>query len=175
MLVAAPTGAGKTLVAEFAIHLAMQQARDKVFYTAPMKALSNQKFQELVAEYGASEVGLLTGDTNVNSRARIVVMTTEVLRNMIYAGSEMLDDLRYVVLDEVHHAGDGLSWGEAVAHAFDGAKRRVCLTGTPFRTRPDERIPFVRYEPDGTGGLVSTADYSYGYADALRDHVVARS
>jgi hypothetical protein len=72
----------------------------------------------------------------------------------------------------VHHAGDGLSWGEAVEEAFGRAARRVCLTGTPFRTRVGERIPFVRYEPDGTGGLVSTADFSYGYADALRDHVV---
>ena len=77
-----------------------------------------------------------------------------------------------VILDEIHHAGDGLSWGEAVEQAFAGAGRRLCLTGTPFRTRVGERIPFVRYEPDGTGGLVSTADYSYGYADALRDHVV---
>ena len=77
-----------------------------------------------------------------------------------------------VILDEVHHAGDGLSWGEAVGHAFDGAKRRVSLTGTPFRTRPDERIPFVRYEPDGEGGLASTADYGYGYREALRDGVV---
>ncbi|ROS62453.1 ATP-dependent RNA helicase HelY [Frigoribacterium sp. PhB160] len=119
VLVAAPTGAGKTLVAEFAIHLAMQHPRDKVFYTAPMKALSNQKFNELVAEYGASEVGLLTGDTNVNSRARIVVMTTEVLRNMLYAGSDMLDDLRYVVLDEVHYLADrfrGAVWEEVIIH-----------------------------------------------------------
>jgi len=119
VLVAAPTGAGKTLVAEYAIHLAMQDPRAKVFYTAPMKALSNQKFQELVAEYGASEVGLLTGDTNVNSRARIVVMTTEVLRNMIYAGSEMLTDLRYVVLDEVHFLADrfrGAVWEEVIIH-----------------------------------------------------------
>ncbi|WP_423924043.1 DEAD/DEAH box helicase [Frigoribacterium sp. 2-23] len=119
VLVAAPTGAGKTLVAEFAIHLAMQHPRDKVFYTAPMKALSNQKFQELVAEYGASEVGLLTGDTNVNSRARIVVMTTEVLRNMLYADSDMLDDLRYVVLDEVHYLADrfrGAVWEEVIIH-----------------------------------------------------------
>ncbi|ARC56812.1 putative helicase HelY [Frondihabitans sp. 762G35] len=119
VLVAAPTGAGKTLVAEFAIHLAMQDPRDKVFYTAPMKALSNQKYQELVAEYGASEVGLLTGDTNVNSRARIVVMTTEVLRNMLYAGSDLLQDLRYVVLDEVHFLGDrfrGAVWEEVIIH-----------------------------------------------------------
>ncbi|HSP51580.1 MAG TPA: DEAD/DEAH box helicase, partial [Cryobacterium sp.] len=87
VLVAAPTGAGKTLIAEFAIYLAMQSSQKKVFYTAPMKALSNQKFQELVAEYGADAVGLLTGDTNVNPQARIVVMTTEVLRNMLYADS----------------------------------------------------------------------------------------
>ncbi|ROQ40904.1 ATP-dependent RNA helicase HelY [Frondihabitans sp. PhB188] len=119
VLVAAPTGAGKTLVAEFAIHLAMQDPHHKVFYTAPMKALSNQKYQELVAEYGASEVGLLTGDTNVNSRARIVVMTTEVLRNMLYAGSDLLEDLRWVVLDEVHFLGDrfrGAVWEEVIIH-----------------------------------------------------------
>ncbi len=77
-----------------------------------------------------------------------------------------------VVLDEVHHAGDGLAWGEAVALAFDGARRRLSLTGTPFRTRADERIPFVRYEPDGEGGLASTADYGYGYRQALADGVV---
>ncbi|MEK9602166.1 MAG: DEAD/DEAH box helicase, partial [Pontimonas sp.] len=85
VLVAAPTGAGKTIVAEFAVHLAMRQARVKVFYTTPMKALSNQKFQELVATYGSEEVGLLTGDSSINPRARIVIMTTEVLRNMLYA------------------------------------------------------------------------------------------
>ncbi|RKR74243.1 DEAD/DEAH box helicase [Frondihabitans australicus] len=132
VLVAAPTGAGKTLVAEFAIHLAMQDPRDKVFYTAPMKALSNQKFQELVAEYGASEVGLLTGDTNVNSRARIVVMTTEVLRNMLYAGSDLLDDLRYVVLDEVHFLGDrfrGAVWEEVIIHLPQDV-RMVSLSAT---------------------------------------------
>jgi ATP-dependent RNA helicase HelY len=132
VLVAAPTGAGKTLVAEFAIHLAMQDARDKVFYTAPMKALSNQKFQELVAEYGAGEVGLLTGDTNVNSRARIVVMTTEVLRNMLYAGSDLLDDLRYVVLDEVHFLGDrfrGAVWEEVIIHLPQDV-RMVSLSAT---------------------------------------------
>jgi len=119
VLVAAPTGAGKTLVAEFAVHLAMQDPVDKVFYTTPMKALSNQKYQELVAEYGSSEVGLLTGDTNVNSRARIVVMTTEVLRNMVYAGSDLLDDLRWVVLDEVHFLADrfrGAVWEEVIIH-----------------------------------------------------------
>jgi superfamily II DNA or RNA helicase len=77
-----------------------------------------------------------------------------------------------VILDEVHHAGDGLSWGDAVATAFEMAARRVCLTGTPFRTRPDERIPFVRYDEDGAGGFRSAADFGYGYREALRDGVV---
>ncbi|MGX5680523.1 DEAD/DEAH box helicase [Schumannella luteola] len=119
VLVAAPTGAGKTIVAEFAVFKAMQGERGKVFYTAPMKALSNQKFQELVAEYGADSVGLLTGDTNVNSSARIVVMTTEVLRNMLYADSDLLRDLEYVVMDEVHFLADrfrGAVWEEVIIH-----------------------------------------------------------
>jgi superfamily II DNA or RNA helicase len=77
-----------------------------------------------------------------------------------------------VVLDEIHHAGDGLSWGEAVAEAFEPARRRLALTGTPFRTRSDERIPFVRYEADGDGALASVADYTYGYRSALADGVV---
>jgi len=119
VLVAAPTGAGKTLVAEFAIHLAMRSAAGKVFYTTPMKALSNQKYHDLVAAYGPDEVGLLTGDSNVNSRARIVVMTTEVLRNMLYADSELLPDLASVILDEVHYLGDrfrGPVWEEVIIH-----------------------------------------------------------
>ncbi|MDO9397895.1 MAG: DEAD/DEAH box helicase [Herbiconiux sp.] len=119
VLVAAPTGAGKTVVAEFAVHLAMQSVRDKVFYTAPMKALSNQKFNEFVAEYGPDEVGLLTGDTNINADARIVVMTTEVLRNMLYADSNLLANLRFVVMDEVHYLADrfrGAVWEEVIIH-----------------------------------------------------------
>jgi ATP-dependent RNA helicase HelY len=86
ILVAAPTGAGKTVVGEFAAHLALRDGR-KCFYTTPIKALSNQKFAEFVQRYGSESVGLLTGDTSINSEASIVVMTTEVLRNMIYAGS----------------------------------------------------------------------------------------
>lgn len=119
VLVAAPTGAGKTVVAEFAIFRAMQEPAAKVFYTAPMKALSNQKFQELQSEYGESAVGLLTGDTNINSRARIVVMTTEVLRNMLYADSDLLADLSCVVMDEVHFLADrfrGAVWEEVIIH-----------------------------------------------------------
>ncbi|WP_349898163.1 DEAD/DEAH box helicase [Parafrigoribacterium soli] len=119
VLVAAPTGAGKTIVAEFAVYLAMQRPRAKVFYTAPMKALSNQKYQEFLAEYGPDEVGLLTGDTNINSQARIVVMTTEVLRNMLYADSDLLGELAFVVMDEVHYLADrfrGAVWEEVIIH-----------------------------------------------------------
>jgi len=132
VLVAAPTGAGKTIIAEFAIFRAMQDSRSKVFYTAPMKALSNQKFQELVAEYGQESVGLLTGDTNINSHARIVVMTTEVLRNMLYAGSDLLADLACVVMDEVHFLADrfrGAVWEEVIIH-LPQAVRMVSLSAT---------------------------------------------
>ncbi|MET1052051.1 MAG: DEAD/DEAH box helicase [Mycetocola sp.] len=132
VLVAAPTGAGKTIIAEFAIYAAMQRDRAKVFYTAPMKALSNQKFNELVAEYGADSVGLLTGDTNINARARVVVMTTEVLRNMLYANSDLLTDLAYVVMDEVHYLADrfrGAVWEEVIIH-LPQEVRMVSLSAT---------------------------------------------
>jgi ATP-dependent RNA helicase HelY len=118
VLVAAPTGAGKTIVGEFAIHLAIEKDL-KVFYTTPIKALSNQKYAELVKRYGAERVGLLTGDTNQNSDAQIVVMTTEVLRNMIYANSNSLISLGYVVMDEVHYLADrfrGAVWEEVILH-----------------------------------------------------------
>ncbi len=127
-----PTGAGKTIVGEFAIHLAMQTASDKAFYTTPMKALSNQKFRELVDVYGADQVGLLTGDTNINGNARIVVMTTEVLRNMIYADSSALRDLRYVIMDEVHYLADrfrGAVWEEVIIH-LPARVRLVSLSAT---------------------------------------------
>ncbi|MGW8483700.1 DEAD/DEAH box helicase [Microbacterium sp. NPDC055903] len=132
VLVAAPTGAGKTIVGEFAIHLAMQTPSDKAFYTTPMKALSNQKFRELVEVYGPDQVGLLTGDTNINGSARIVVMTTEVLRNMLYAQSSSLDELRYVVMDEVHYLADrfrGPVWEEVILH-LPPRVRLVSLSAT---------------------------------------------
>jgi ATP-dependent RNA helicase HelY len=132
VLVAAPTGAGKTIVAEFAVHLALAESRAKVFYTTPMKALSNQKFSELTAEHGADKVGLLTGDSNINSSARVVVMTTEVLRNMLYADSPLLRDLTYVVMDEVHYLADrfrGAVWEEVIIH-LPAAVRMVSLSAT---------------------------------------------
>ncbi|MGN6444149.1 DEAD/DEAH box helicase [Amnibacterium sp.] len=132
VLVAAPTGAGKTIVAEFAVYLAMSSVRDKVFYTAPMKALSNQKYNELVELYGPDDVGLLTGDTAVNPRARVVVMTTEVLRNMLYAESDLLRDLTFVVMDEVHYLADrfrGAVWEEVIIH-LPQSVRLVSLSAT---------------------------------------------
>ncbi|NIZ92692.1 DEAD/DEAH box helicase [Kineococcus rubinsiae] len=118
VLVAAPTGAGKTVVGEFAVHLALQTGR-KAFYTTPIKALSNQKYNELVQRHGAANVGLLTGDNSVNGEAPVVVMTTEVLRNMLYAGSSLLQGLGYVVMDEVHYLADrfrGAVWEEVIIH-----------------------------------------------------------
>ncbi len=118
VLVAAPTGAGKTVVGEFAVHLALATGR-KAFYTTPIKALSNQKYHDLVRRHGAHQVGLLTGDSSVNGEAPVVVMTTEVLRNMMYAGSRTLDGLGYVVMDEVHYLADrfrGAVWEEVIIH-----------------------------------------------------------
>lgn len=118
VLVAAPTGAGKTVVGEFAAYLAMSQGK-KCFYTAPIKALSNQKFADFKEMFGEKNVGLLTGDTSINSEANIVVMTTEVLRNMIYADSRTLSNLQFVVMDEVHYLADkfrGAVWEEILIH-----------------------------------------------------------
>ncbi|RKQ83947.1 ATP-dependent RNA helicase HelY [Mycolicibacterium mucogenicum 261Sha1.1M5] len=132
VLVAAPTGSGKTTVAEFAVYLARRERDAKIFYTAPIKALSNQKFHELCEEYGEDEVGLLTGDVNIRGDAPIVVMTTEVLRNMIYADSDTLADLAFVVLDEVHYLGDrfrGAVWEEIILH-LPKRVRLVSLSAT---------------------------------------------
>ena len=118
VLVAAPTGAGKTIVGEFAVFLALATGR-KAFYTTPIKALSNQKYADLVRVHGADRVGLLTGDSSINGEAPVVVMTTEVLRNMMYAGSGTLRGLGFVVMDEVHYLADrfrGAVWEEVIIH-----------------------------------------------------------
>jgi ATP-dependent RNA helicase HelY len=118
VLVAAPTGSGKTVVGEFAAHLALARGL-KCFYTTPIKALSNQKYADLVRRYDSQTVGLLTGDNSVNGEAPVVVMTTEVLRNMLYAGSATLRGLGFVVLDEVHYLADrsrGAVWEEVIIH-----------------------------------------------------------
>ena len=118
VLVAAPTGAGKTVVGEFAVAIGLETGR-KTFYTTPIKALSNQKYHDLVARHGAANVGLLTGDASINGEAPVVVMTTEVLRNMMYAASPTLVGLGYVVMDEVHYLADrwrGAVWEEVIIH-----------------------------------------------------------
>ncbi|MDX6310171.1 MAG: ATP-dependent helicase HelY [Nocardioidaceae bacterium] len=118
ILVAAPTGSGKTVVGEFAVHLALAEG-GKCFYTTPIKALSNQKYADLTRRYGAEKVGLLTGDNSINAGAPVIVMTTEVLRNMLYARSATLAGLRFVVMDEVHYLADrsrGAVWEEVIIH-----------------------------------------------------------
>jgi len=131
VLVAAPTGSGKTVVAEFAVERALDLG-SKAFYTTPLKALSNQKFGDLVARYGAASVGLLTGDNSINSEAPVVVMTTEVLRNMLYEKSPTLLGLSSVVLDEVHYLQDpyrGAVWEEVLIH-LPLSVPVVCLSAT---------------------------------------------
>lgn len=124
VLVAAPTGAGKTVVGEFAAFSSLARGK-KCFYTTPIKALSNQKFHEFVERFGEDRVGLLTGDTNINSDAEIMVMTTEVLRNMLYANSSTLLNLGAVVMDEVHYLADkfrGAVWEEVLIHLMESVQ-----------------------------------------------------
>lgn len=131
VLVCAPTGAGKTIVGEFAVSLALSRGT-KCFYTTPIKALSNQKYHDLVAAHGEDAVGLLTGDVSINSHAEIVVMTTEVLRNMIYAGSFSLDRLSHVVMDEIHFLADasrGAVWEEVILN-LDESVNIIGLSAT---------------------------------------------
>ena len=145
VLVAAPTGAGKTVVGEFAAHLALQTGR-KCFYTTPIKALSNQKYADLSAWHGPDDVGLLTGDNSINGDASVVVMTTEVLRNMLYAGSDTLRGLGYVVMDEVHYLADrfrGAVWEEVIIHLPDDVQL-VSLSATVSNAEdiaPAARLP----------------------------------
>ena len=116
VLVSAPTGSGKTLIGEYAAHRALARGGTCV-YTTPIKALSNQKFRQFRTRFGADSVGLLTGDHSINPDADVVVMTTEVLRNMIYADSSILDSLSCVVMDEIHYLGDrsrGVVWEEII-------------------------------------------------------------
>ena len=123
VVVCAPTGAGKTCIAQMAIHKALNEGH-RIFYTTPLKALSNQKYSDFSEKYGVDKVGLLTGDTSINRDAQIVVMTTEVFRNMLYGTnfgsvSDNLKDVRYVVLDEVHYMNDeqrGTVWEESIIY-----------------------------------------------------------
>ena len=177
VLVAAPTGSGKTVVAEHAIDMALGQCR-RAFYTAPIKALSNQKYRDLAARLGASRVGLLTGDNTINGDADIVVMTTEVLRNMIYEGRN-LDDLAFVVLDEVHYLEDsyrGPVWEEVILN-LPPHVRLVALSATVSNT--DEVAGWLESVRGRTGCVVEwvrsvelTHHYMVGDRRGHRLHVV---
>ncbi len=173
-LVTATPGAGKTAFAlSLAAELLESRQVARVIVVAPTDHLRTQWAHAALAagivldpnvgnggRLRPDALGYVTTYAQVAARPAVHRSRTEHLRRTL------------VILDEIHHAGDGLSWGEAVAEAFEPARRRVALSGTPFRTRPDERIPFVRYEPGGDGSLESVADFGYGYRQALADGVV---
>lgn len=175
VLVAAPTGSGKTVVAEEAIHRALAEGR-RAFYTAPIKALSNQKYQDLVRQHGPARVGLLTGDNAINGDAPVVVMTTEVLRNMIYARSAGLATLGYVILDEVHYLQDtyrGPVWEEVIIH-LPGPVRLVCLSATV--SNADELTEWITTVRGPTTAVVETRrpvrlDHLYLASDRTADRL----
>ena len=175
VVVAVPTGSGKTVVAEYGIHLA-RLAGQRAFYTAPVKALSNQKFRDLVAMYGEDDVGLLTGDNSINGDAPIVVMTTEVLRNMIYGRSRLLHDLGLVVLDEVHFLQDsyrGPVWEEVMIHLPQHV-RLVCLSATVSNV--DELADWITTVRGPTASIVERRrpvrlDNEYLVADRTNDRL----
>jgi ATP-dependent RNA helicase HelY len=153
-LVAAPTGAGKTVVGEFAVWRALREG-GKCFYTTPIKALSNQKFFDLADRYGSESVGLLTGDNAVNGDAPVVVMTTEVLRNMLYEASPTLRGLHAVVLDEVHYLADrerGAVWEEVIIQ-LPSVVQLACLSATV--SNAEEFGAWLRAVRDGCDVVIS--------------------
>ncbi|MGH8960656.1 MAG: DEAD/DEAH box helicase [Jatrophihabitantaceae bacterium] len=173
-LVTATPGAGKTTFAlALAARLLDRRAIDRVIVVCPTDHLRTQ-WADAAAQAGIPLDAALSNSTGpVRSDLTGYVTTyAQVAAKPALHSARARSRRSLVILDEVHHAGDGLSWGEAVAAAFEQVARRVCLTGTPFRTRPDERIPFVRYDQDADGGWCSSADYTYGYREALRDGVV---
>ncbi|TMD10018.1 MAG: DEAD/DEAH box helicase [Chloroflexi bacterium] len=165
VLVCAPTSSGKTVVAEYAIHRALRE-NVKVIYTTPLKALSNQKFRDFQRSYGEGETGLVTGENTINELAPIVVMTTEILRNLIYEDPERLREVRYVVLDEVHYIDDfprGSVWGGAL-----GDRRQL-----PGAGRMDVREPGTRRD-DLYGSAAGRAAPLAGHAEQLPAALRAR-
>lgn len=173
-LVTATPGAGKTTFAlTFARWLLERRLVNRIVVVVPTDHLRTQ-WAEAANELGvildptlSNDVGPLSTDFH----GYVATYSQVALKPMLHR-SRVERQTTLVILDEVHHAGDGLTWGDGVMMAFDPATRRLCLTGTPFRTSSTETIPFVRYETDSDGSKRSTADYTYGYAAALADHVV---
>ena len=178
VIVAAPTGAGKTVVAEHAVALALER-QSRAFYTTPIKALSNQKFRDLRSRHGDDAVGLMTGDNVIAADAPVIVMTTEVLRNMLYAGSSALDRLEYVVLDEVHYLQDayrGPVWEEVIVH-LPAQVRLACLSATVSNAEElAEWISLVRGPTDLVVEHRRPVElrnlYLVGDRSAERDHLI---
>jgi superfamily II RNA helicase len=186
VIVSAPTGSGKTLVAEYAIQAALETGR-RIAYTTPLKALSNQKFNDFTRAYGADTVGILTGDVKVNAQARVLVMTTEILRNALFGSG--LDDLGYIVLDECHYMGDearGTVWEEIIV----GAPKDVLLVGLSATVanvkeiadwislvhrpiaaiyHPDRPVPLHYSIADLAGDVHDLADVRRGRANVVGD------
>jgi superfamily II DNA or RNA helicase len=173
-LVTATPGAGKTTFAlTLAARLLDRRAIDRVIVVCPTDHLRTQ-WADAAARAGIpldAALSNATGPVRADLTGYVTTYAQVAAKPALHA-ARATNKRSLVILDEVHHAGDGLSWGEAVATAFEQAARRVSLTGTPFRTRPDERIPFVRYDADSDGGWCSSADFTYGYGEALRDGVV---
>jgi superfamily II DNA or RNA helicase len=173
-LVTATPGAGKsTFALALAADLLTRRVIDRVIVVCPTDHLRTQ-WADAADSAGIALDAALTnavGPVRPDLHGYVTTYAQVAAKPALHAARARARRT-LVVLDEVHHAGDGLSWGDAVATAFEQAPRRVCLTGTPFRTRPDERIPFVPYEPDGEGGFRSRADFTYGYREALCDGVV---
>lgn len=173
-VVTATPGAGKTTFAlTLAAKLKAVGQTEQIIVVAPTDHLRTQWANE------AGERGIFL-DPTLSNRATehssdyvgYVITYAQAAQNPLVHNRRVRSKKTLVIFDEIHHAGDGLSWGEAVRTAFAGAHRRLSLTGTPFRTSPSSTIPFVHYEPQSDGTLLSATDFSYGYGDALRDHVV---
>ena len=177
-LLHATPGAGKTSFAlTVAADLMASRLIDRVVVVCPTDHLRNQWAQAAAASGLALDANLPNSVGPVRADVAGYVSTyAQVAQKPLLHRRRVEAKRTLVILDEAHHAGDGLSWGEAAAEAFEPARRRLCLTGTPFRSRADERIPFVRYESaptdDGQPGLRSVPDFSYGYRQALADGVV---
>ncbi|MGI9135904.1 MAG: DEAD/DEAH box helicase [Candidatus Nanopelagicales bacterium] len=173
-LVTATPGAGKTTFAlTLALHLMSKRAIDRVIVVVPTDHLRTQWADAASAMSLVLDPKLANADGPVRADTSGYITTyAQVASHPMLHRARATAKRSLVILDEIHHAGDSLSWGDAVQNAFSEAQRRLCLTGTPFRTKPEERIPFVQYAAPSSDEIMSVADYTYGYREALADAVV---
>ncbi len=173
-LVTATPGAGKTTFAlTLVLHLMSKRAIDRVIVVVPTDHLRTQWADAASALALVLDPKLANADGPVRADTSGYITTyAQVASHPMLHRARATAKRTLVILDEIHHAGDSLSWGDAVQNAFSEAQRRLCLTGTPFRTKPEERIPFVQYASPSSEEIMSVADYTYGYREALADAVV---